>query len=104
MTKQEQLTIFSKIYLSVLFAEGQMHLVRDSVRQKLKERLNHALESVIFTCKTFEAGLDNESLAFAEDDVELLSNFFNLAILCEQKDKINELKNDLSNLFKKYLD
>ena len=103
MTKKETLTIFSKIYLSVLFAEGQLYLVKDFVKKEVKQRLNHSLESVKITCKTFEKGLDAESLAFAEDDTELVDLFYNVAILAEQKGKTNDFKVEMFNLLNKYM-
>jgi hypothetical protein len=102
MNNHQILTVFSKIYLSVLFAEGQMYLVKDFMKKEVKQRLNHSLGSVKATCKIFERGLDDKSIAFAEDDIELVDLFYNLAILCEQKGKINELNNDLNELIEKY--
>ena len=101
MNKQETLTIFSKIYLSVLFAEGQLYLVKDFVKKEVKQKLNHSLESVKHTCRIFERGLDNESIMFAEEDQEIIDIFFKLAILSEIKDKKELLLSELNILMGK---
>ena len=93
---------YAKLTLSNYLSEGYLRQIMHLFEQREKGIVNNAVEATKRANRILESKFPSYSIAYAEDDAELLDLMIEASVLAESKNLQFSFKNDVFALIEKY--